>query len=151
MATHSSTFAWKIPWMEEPGRLQSMKSLRVRHDCETSLSRIGEGNGNTLQYSCLDNPRDRGAWWAAIYGVPQSRRQLKRLSMHACIGEGNGNTLQYSCLDNPRDRGACWAAVHWVTESWTQLSVWAQHSRRRTSAKAVFLMVWYLGMIRPAF
>ena len=41
---------------------------------------IGEGNGNTLQYSCLENPRDKGAWWAAIYGVAQSRTQLKRLS-----------------------------------------------------------------------
>ena len=38
-----------------------------------SLSCIGEGNGNPLQCSCLENPRDRGAWWAAIYGVPQSR------------------------------------------------------------------------------
>ena len=37
----------------------------------------GEGNGNPLQYSCLENPRDRGAWWVAIYGVTQSRTQLK--------------------------------------------------------------------------
>ena len=46
---------------------------------------------------------DRGAWWAAVYGVAQSRTQLKRLSMYACIGEGNGNPLQYSCLENPVD------------------------------------------------
>ena len=45
-----------------------------------SLSRIGEGNGNPLQCSCLENPRDGGAWWAAIYGVAQSRTRLKRLS-----------------------------------------------------------------------
>ena len=45
-----------------------------------SLSCIGEGNGNPLQCSCLENPRDGGAWWAAIYGVAQSRTQLKRLS-----------------------------------------------------------------------
>ena len=45
-----------------------------------SLSRIGEGNGNPLHCSCLENPRDRGAWWAAIYGVAQSRTQLKQLS-----------------------------------------------------------------------
>ena len=45
-----------------------------------SLSRIGEGNGNPLQCSCLENPRDGGAWWAAVYGVTQSRTQLKRLS-----------------------------------------------------------------------
>ena len=45
-----------------------------------SLSCIGEGNGNPLQYSCLENPRDRGAWWAAVYGVTQSRTRLKQLS-----------------------------------------------------------------------
>ena len=43
----------------------------------------GEGNGNPLQYSCLENPRDKGAWWAAVYGVAQSRTRLKRLSMHS--------------------------------------------------------------------
>ena len=84
MAPHSSTLAWKIPWMEEPGRLQSMGSLRVGHDWATSLSLslscIGEGNGNPLQCSCLENPRDGGAWWAAISGVAQSRTRLKQLS-----------------------------------------------------------------------
>ena len=78
--THSSTLAWKIPWMEEPGGLQSMGSLRVRHNWANSLSCIGEGNGNLLQCSCLENPRDGGAWWAAVYGVTQSRAWLKRLS-----------------------------------------------------------------------
>ena len=82
MAPQSSTLAWKIPWMEEPGRLQSMGLLRVRHDWATSLSLscIGEGNGNPLQCCCLENPRDGGAWWAAIYGVAQSRTRLKWLS-----------------------------------------------------------------------
>ena len=82
MAPHSSTLAWKIPWTEEPGRLQSMGSLRAGHDWVTSLSLwcIGEGNGNPLQCSCLENPRDRGAWWAAVYGVAQSRTRLKWLS-----------------------------------------------------------------------
>ena len=84
MAPNSSTLAWKIPWMEEPGGLQSMGSLRVRHTerlhFHFSLSRIGEGNGNPLQCSCLENPRDGGAWWAAIYGVAQSWTRLKRLS-----------------------------------------------------------------------
>ena len=41
---------------------------------------FGEGNGNPLQYSCLENPRDGGAWWAAVYGVTQSRSRLNRLS-----------------------------------------------------------------------
>ena len=57
-----------------------MGSLGVGHDWVTSLSWIGEGNGNPLQYSCLENPRDGGAWWAAIYGVAQSWTWLKRLS-----------------------------------------------------------------------
>ena len=82
MAPHSSTLAWKIPWTEEPGRLQSIGSRRVGHDWVTSLSLscIGEGNGNPLQCSCLENPRDGGAWWEAVYGVAQSRTRLKRLS-----------------------------------------------------------------------
>ena len=82
----------------------------------------GEGNGNNpLQYSCLENPVDRGAWWAAVHGVIQSRTRLKRLSMHACIGEGNGNPLQYSCLENPRDRGSWLAAIYGVAQSQTRL------------------------------
>jgi len=84
MAPHSSTLAWKIPWMEEPGRLQSMGSLESdtteRFHFHFSLSFIGEGNGNPLQCSCLENPRDGEAWWAAIYGVIQSQTRLKRLS-----------------------------------------------------------------------
>ena len=82
MAPHSSTLAWRIPWMEEPGRLQSMGSLRVGHDFTFtfSLSCIGEGNGDPLQCSCLENPKGRGAWWAAVYGVAQSRTRLKWLS-----------------------------------------------------------------------
>ena len=64
MAPYSSILAWKIPWTEEPGRLQSMGSLGVRHDWVTSLSLfiscIGEGNGNPLQCSCLENLRDGG-------------------------------------------------------------------------------------------
>jgi len=82
MAPHSSTLAWKIPWTDEPGRLQSMGSLRVQDTTERlhfhfSLSCIGEGNANPLQSSCLENPRDGGAWWAAVYGVTQSWTRLK--------------------------------------------------------------------------
>ena len=52
-----------------------------------SLSCIGEGNGNPLQYSCLENPRDGGAWWAAIYGVAQSRTRLKWLGSNIYLTE----------------------------------------------------------------
>ena len=80
MATHYSTLAWKISWTEEPGRLQYMGSLAVRHNWATSLSHIGEGNGNPLQCSCLENPRDGEAWWAATYGVAQNWTWLKWLN-----------------------------------------------------------------------
>ena len=84
MATQSSTLAWKMLWMEEPGGLQSMGSLESDMTewlhFHFSLLCIGEGNGNPVQRSCLENPRDRGAWWAAVYGVTQSQTQLKRLS-----------------------------------------------------------------------
>ena len=82
MAPHSSTLAWKIPWTE-----MSMVGCRPwgREESDTteqlhfhfSLSCIGEGNGNPLQCSCLENPRDGGAWWAAFSGVTQSRTRLK--------------------------------------------------------------------------
>ena len=73
MASYSSTSAWKIPWMEEPGRLQSMGLLESdtteRLHFHFSLACIGEGNGNPLQCSCLENPRDGEAWWADFSGV----------------------------------------------------------------------------------
>ena len=84
MAPHSSTLAWKIPWTVDPGGLQSTGWLRVdmteRLHFDFSLSCIGGGNGNPLQCSCLENLRDGGAWWAAVYGVAQSRTRLKRLN-----------------------------------------------------------------------
>ena len=89
MAPHSSTLARKIPWTEEPGRLQSMGTLESetteRLHFHFSLSCIGEGNGNPLQCSCLENPRDGGAWWAAVSGVAQSRTGQKRLSSSSSI------------------------------------------------------------------
>ena len=62
------------PW----GREESAATERLHF--HFSLSCIREGNGNPLQCSCLENPRDSGAWWAAVYGVAQSRTRLKRLS-----------------------------------------------------------------------
>ena len=118
------------------------------------VSCIGEGNGNPLQCSCLENPRDRGAWWAAIYGVAQSQTLLKWLSSSsssmgfpgdsvgkesACNagdldlingsrrspGVENGNPFWYSCLENSMDRGVWWTKVHGVAKSWTWLSAHA--------------------------
>ena len=88
MAPRSSTLAWIILWTEEPGGLQSMGSLSRTGLSELhfhfSLLCTGEGNGNPLQCSCLENPRDGGAWWAATYGVAQSRTRLKRQYQAAC-------------------------------------------------------------------
>ena len=109
MAPHSSTPAWKIPWREEPGRLQSMGLLRVGHDWETSLSLftitfllscIGEGNGNPLQCSCLENPRkgEPGGLplWVRTESTPVwLRTQLKRLSSSS----SRLATLQYNYLE----------------------------------------------------
>ena len=111
-----------------------------------SLPCIG-GDGNPLQCSCLENPRDSRAWWAAVSGVAQSRTRLKRLSssssrasqvvlvvknLPANVGDfgsipesarspggRHGNPFHYSCLENPMDRGAWRATVHRVTKSWT--------------------------------
>ena len=87
MAPHSSTLAWKIAWTEEPDGLQSMGSLRVGHNWATSLSlsRIGGGNGNPLQCSCLENPRDRGVWWLPSMGSHRVRHDWSDLA--AAAGE----------------------------------------------------------------
>ena len=63
-----------------------------------------------LQCSCLENPRDRGAWWAAVYGVAQSRTRLKGLS--------SSSSSKYSCLEKLMDSGAWQATYHVVAEEW---------------------------------
>ena len=78
---------------------------------------LGEGNGTPLQYSCLENPMDGGAWWAAVHEVAKSQARLSDFAFNfslSCTGEGNGNPLQCSCLENPREGEAWWAAVYGV-------------------------------------
>ena len=71
MVANCSTLAWKVLWMEEPGGLSPWgleeSDITERLDFHFSLSCIGEGNGNPLQCSCLENPRDREAWWAGCH------------------------------------------------------------------------------------
>ena len=85
---------------------------------------LGEGNGTPLQYSCLENPTDGGAWsrlqsMGSLESDTTERLHLRFLL--SCIGEGNGNPLQCSCLENPKDGRARWAAVYGVAQSWTRL------------------------------
>ena len=89
MASHSSTLAWKIQWAAVHGVTTSRTRLHFHFHFHFSLSCIEEGNGNPLQCSCLQHPRDRGAWWVAIYGVAQSRTRLKQISSSSsCIAGG---------------------------------------------------------------
>ena len=84
LATHSSTLAWKIPWTEGPGRLQSMGTLGVRHDWETSLSLFTfmhwRRKWQPTPVFLPGESQGWGAWWAAVYGVTQSQTRLKQLS-----------------------------------------------------------------------
>ena len=112
----------KIPWMEEPGRLRSTGSLRVRHNWVTSLSLslscIREGNGNPLQRSCLENPRDGGAWWAAVYGVAQSRTRLKQLS------SSSSSSILLCGLGHSRHTHCVWLSITlWTVAHQTPLSM----------------------------
>ena len=111
-----STLAWKIPWTEEPGRLQSMESLRVGQEnflyWATSVSVFTfmrwRRKWQPLQCSCLENPRDGGAWWAAVYGVAQGQTQLRQLSSSSSTTTpswDNQNISRY-CHMSPRDRSA---------------------------------------------
>ena len=99
MATHSSTLTWKIPWTEEPGRLPSMRSLRVGHDWVTSLSLFTFMHWRRKwQPSPVFLPgesRDGGAWWATIYGVAQSRTRLKRLGSNRLVQHKVPTSLQF--------------------------------------------------------
>ena len=84
---------------------------------------IGEGNGTLLQYSCLENPMDGGAWKAASMGsLRVGHDWATSLSLFTVMHwEGNGNPLQCSYLENPRDGGAWCAAIYGVAQSWTRL------------------------------
>ena len=150
MATHSSTLAWQIPRTEEPGRLQSMGSLGVRHDWVTSLSLSTFMHWRRKwQPTPVFLPGESQGWASlvgcpAVSGVAQSQTWLKRFSSSSSSSseislfwksyfhllenvipkcrEGDGTPLQYSCQENPTDGGAWWAAVHGVARSQTRLS-----------------------------
>ena len=97
MATHSSTLAWKIPWMEGPGGLQSMGSLRVGHDWATSLSLFifmhWRRKWQPTPVFLPGESQGRGAWWAAIYGVAQSQTRLSSSSRSLVSSITNAETM----------------------------------------------------------
>ena len=84
-----------------------------------SLSCIGEGNGNPLQCSCLENPRGGGAWWAAVYGVAQSRTQLKRLSSSS--SSSSSTLVQDSTRLNLDDSFASMFSLLFILKTESQL------------------------------
>ena len=96
MATHSSTPAWKNPWTEEPGRLQSRGSRRVGHNWVASLSLFTfmhwRRKWQPTPVFLPGESQGWGAWWAAVYGVAQSRTWLKQLSSSSSRA---GNWLEY--------------------------------------------------------
>ena len=112
----------------------------------------GEGNGNPLEYSCLENYMDRGAWWATVHGVAKSQTLLshfhlgfpggslvKNLPANAGDGKisglgrspggGNDNLFQYSCLGHSMDRGVWWATVHRVVKESDMTKQLSMHTR----------------------
>ena len=97
------------PW----GRQESDTTERLHF--HFSLTCIGKGNGNPLQYFCLENPRDGGAWWAAVYGVTQSRTRLKRLSSSSMVLKtsilGTSLVLQWRRLSAPSGGAWVWPLV----------------------------------------
>ena len=99
------------------GSLESDTTERLHF--HFSLSCIGEGNGNPLQCSCLENPRNGGAWWAAIYGVTQSRTRLKRLSSsrnsNLCVCAKSPQPCPTLC--NPMDCSPLGFSVHGILQA----------------------------------
>ena len=89
-----------------------------------SGSKLGEGDGTPLQYSCLENPMDGGAWKAAVHGVAEGRTRLSDFpfTFHfPALEKEMATHSSVNCLENPRDGGAWWAAVYGVAQSQTRL------------------------------
>ena len=141
---------WASPVAQQVKNLPSMQEIKTTQvqslDQEDPLE---EENGNPLQYSCLENPMDKGAWQATIQRGTKSWTQLSDY-----IREGNGTPLQYSCLENPMDRGAWWAAVRGVAKSWTRLSdftfTFHFHAWEKEMATHSSVLAWRIpGTVEP--
>ena len=107
-----------------------------------------EGSGTPLQYSCLENPMGREAWWAAVHGVAKSQRWLSDFTslftfMH---WRRKWQPTPVSCLENPRDWGAWWAAVYGVAQSRTRLK-WLSSRTSILSAHTHFRQLNFIRRI----
>ena len=138
MATPYSILAWRIPWAEESGGLQSMGTQRVGHDWATNtVSLFTHTPVAFISYIFYDT-----CWWFVcnLLGLPRCLSGKESPcnagvtgDMGSIPGSGrspggrHGNPLQYSCLKNPVDRGAWWATVHSVAKSWTRLKPLSTH------------------------
>ena len=114
MKTHCSILAWEIPWTEEPGGLEAL------HLIPGSGRSPGGGNENPPQYSCLENPKDRGAWWATGYGVTESQTRPSDYHFFLTTSQGgmlSSSSQSLSALDAPR--GDCCALNH--SELWGRM------------------------------
>ena len=99
------------------------------------MAKTGEGNGNPLQYSCLGNPMDRGAWWATVHGVAKSQTQLSgfTFTFHFHVLEKEMATQSIILAWRIPGMGAYWAAVSGVTQSWTLLTWLSSSSMAKTT------------------
>ena len=100
-----------------------------------SLLCIGEGNGNPLQCSCLENPRDEGAWWAAVCEVAQSRTRLKRLS------SSSSSSSRSSRSSRTWKQPGCPSADEWIRKLWYIYTMECYSAIKKSSFESV-LMRW---------
>ena len=177
MAPHSSTLSWKIPWMEEPGELQSMGSLGVRNDWATSLSLSafmhcrrkwqptpvflpGESQGcRSLVGCCLWGSHRVGHNWCDlaavaaalhiyIYKLYLSIIYIYKLwiNIHKYLRRQWQPTPVF--LENPRDRGACWAAVYGFAQSQTRLMQLSSSSSSKLIKANLLIFNYLFGCTR---
>ena len=155
MAPHSSTYAQKIPWMEEPGRLQSMGSQRVRNDCDFTFTFHLQIVSEAQQVKSLAQGNTSYKWQSCDLSSSNTTKAFLSFnpSQHS-FWRDNGTPLQYSCLENPMGGGAWQAAVHGVTKSRTQPSDFTLtfhfHALEKEMASHSSVLAWRTpGMEEP--
>ena len=155
MAIHSSTIAWKIPWPEKPGRLQSMGSQRVRNDCDFTFTFHLQIVSDAQQVKSLAQGNTSYKWQSCdLSSSNMTKAFLSFNPSQHYFWRDNGTPLQYSCLENPMGGGAWQAAVHGVTKSRTQPSDFTLtfhfHALEKEMASHSSVLAWRTpGMEEP--